>query len=664
MAEDTPQKKAEDFENKIQTFLKKLKLKDINGGRNFKIGDIQIDACGGYEDTLLIVECKAKSKKETQSIRTKMQKFRGDIPIITSALKKHETYKKYSKYKYVMACKNIEIKETDESFSKEHPRIYIWDDNFIEYYKKLNELISEYSKYNLLGEMDVKPRFENEFKMPALEMFYNNYYLYSFYVDPKELLKYSYVARREIGNEKHYQRFLQKDRIGKIANFVNKGGFFPNNIIISIDEKAKFIPFKDLPSEVGSEWPKWLKFGILTFPLSYRSCWIIDGQHRLYSFSKTAGESKVPVVAFKNIPKEKQARFFIEINKEQKPVNPDLIWDLQGEMTPDSKEGKISNIVKELNSEGVFKDRIYIPFCGLKKKGQIKMSGLCTSILKRKLVEEHSETLPGGHKNPLYDNDSKVLVKKASKGIKEFFSALDEVFTDREKKDYVFTNGGISTLIILFERIIAALKISPSSSEFKIYLELVKKHINDTYKDLKKLRLSCTSEGGKDDISEEFIKTINEQLKNDKYPYPELYSKRTALPYEDNIIELEKNLRNLIKGKLETISDNWLKIRLPEDVYKRAKERAKGNDDIYTFITLGECREIIKRTDNWEQFKDVFVVSKNGFISKDAFFVAIDHILYIRNPKIHGRESSIGFKDKEILESYLEKINKCITDAE
>ena len=146
MAEDTPQKKAEDFENKIQTFLKKLKLKDINGGRNFKIGDIQIDACGGYEDTLLIVECKAKSKKETQSIRTKMQKFRGDIPIITSALKKHETYKKYSKYKYVMACKNIEIKETDESFSKEHPRIYIWDDNFIEYYKKLNELIKKHLK--------------------------------------------------------------------------------------------------------------------------------------------------------------------------------------------------------------------------------------------------------------------------------------------------------------------------------------------------------------------------------------------------------------------------------------------------------------------------------------------------------------------------------------
>ena len=40
---------------------------------------------------------------------------------------------------------------------------------------------------------------------------------------------------------------------------------------------------------------------------------------------------------------------FLDINENQKPVSPDLVWDLRGTLTPKEPKGIISRIVKELD---------------------------------------------------------------------------------------------------------------------------------------------------------------------------------------------------------------------------------------------------------------------------------------------------------------------------
>jgi len=58
----------------IIRFLNKLGFKDIDVGKNFLIGRRQVDACGCYEDTILIIECTTQ-----KDINSKIDNFRGKI---------------------------------------------------------------------------------------------------------------------------------------------------------------------------------------------------------------------------------------------------------------------------------------------------------------------------------------------------------------------------------------------------------------------------------------------------------------------------------------------------------------------------------------------------------------------------------------------------------
>ena len=267
--EERVQKRAERFEKQVIECLNKLGFKNVNGGYNFRIGAIQVDACGGHEDTLLVVECVIASKKSNKSVRQKLQIFRGNIPILSKAFHKDATYNKYGKIKYILAIKNIDLNDEDKIFAEEKPQIYIWNEQLLNYYTALSNVIGTHARYNLLGEINVEPRVENIINIPAFQTHLENYTLYSFFIEPQKLIQASYVARREVGREKYYQRLLNKGRIGKIRRFIQKGGLFPNNIIVSFNTAPKFVPFHEVQSQLVG-WPGWLKFPPVLS--CYRSC--------------------------------------------------------------------------------------------------------------------------------------------------------------------------------------------------------------------------------------------------------------------------------------------------------------------------------------------------------------------------------------------------------
>ncbi len=630
------QKRAKDFEGRVLGFLKRLGFNDLDGGANFSIGNLQVDVCGGHEDTLLIVECRSAGKKTKRSIRDDIQQIRGRIPTYSSALRHMPVYQGYSprKYKYIIAIENIEISESDREFAKGSPEVYIWDEQLIQYYEDLQKVIGECAKFGLLSEMDIKPRVKSLISVPAFRAKFNKYTIYSFLIEPQKLLRVAYVARRNIGNDLYYQRIIKRDRIGKISEFLKDGGVFPNNIILSFTKAPTFKPLtKDWP-----DWPDWVELGVITFPEEYRSCWIIDGQHRLYAFSKITNPTKIAVTAFENLTPEKQAHFFVEINKEQKPVDSDLLWDLERSIHPTSPESTISLIVKKLSELDPFKERIYVPLRGKKKRNQLKFSGLCDSLKKAKLVEKIKIA------NPSWNNYPDRVVNKVAQAISEYFSMVNTMFTEEQRNTLLFKNTSVDVLIAVYEKIFSRLGHIPLSEDLQSYVGAFQKTMLEKYPGSEKLRElldRCASRGGRTEVIKEFEKMI--------------FGEKDTPKDEQELTIFERDLAKFIIGKLAVTSWESFKQVVSQDLY--GKTSARRVNTIDEALTLGECIIIIM--DNWPLFQGIFLNGPAPFENQRKFQTALTEVSQYRNKVKHGR-SGITYKEPERRRFDMEQIRKCM----
>ena len=652
------QKRAKEFENYLIGFLKRMDFKDINGRSDFQIGDIQVDACGGHEDTLIVIECRSAGRKSARSIRKDIQEIRGRMHTLTKGMKRMPEYSKYRRLKLVIATKNIAVGEADREFaSRDSPKVYIWDEPFIDYYADLAKTIGKYARFSLLSEMDVEPRIKTLARVPALSAKLGKHQVYWFFLEPKKLLEVAYVARREIGNERYYQRILKQDRITNIQKFLrNNHGIFPNNIIVSFTKAPKFVPFQ----QDWGDWPEWLKFGVITFPETYRACWIIDGQHRLYAFSdpKMTNPPKIAVLAFDQLSQAKQARFFVEINEEQKSVDPDLLWDLEGDMAHESSRGIISRIVKGLAEREPFEGRIYVPLRGKRKRGQLKFSGICTAIKECKLTDRVTKTLEGANKNPLWDKDSGRIIQKVTNALEAYFEIVSDIFTDEQKAAIVFKNTSIVLFINVCEYILATLTHLPTKDECQKYVVAFQKAIQDTYpdsSDLKKLLGRCASKGGRSVVMAELVTKIRVATGDQNFG-----GKTGGVPQQDEreLTEFERSLAKFVISALGVVSWDDLRRVASQDLCTRASSRQATTID--EALTLGECKEIVFRTKNWPIFEDSFLKGPMRFGDKGKVETALDEVMQYRNKTKHGRQSQITFNEPARCRLHMEQFRKCI----
>ncbi len=649
------QKRAKEFESYVVGFLKRTGFADVQGGSDFRVGNIQVDACGGHEDTLIVIECRSAGKRTGRSLKKDILEIRGRMPTLAKALKQMPEYSKYQKRRLVLATRNIELDEKDREFaSEETPKVYIWDEPFIEYYADLVKTIGEYARFSLLSEMDIEPRIKTLASVPAFKAKLDKYPVYWFFLEPQKLLKVAYVARREIGNERYYQRILKRDRISKIQGFLRKPGIFPNNIIVSFTKAPKFVPFR----QDWDYWPAWLEFGVITFPETYRACWIIDGQHRLYAFSdpKITAPPKIAVLAFEQLSEEKQAQFFVEINKEQKPVDPDLLWDLEGDMRPTSPEGIISNIVKELAECAPFEGRIYVPLRGKRKRGQLKFSGICTAIEECKLSKQVTKTMLGAVKNPLWHQDPERIIQKVTNAIEAYFKVVSDIFTGEQKATIVFKNTSIVLFIEMYERILATLSHAPTGDECQKYVAAFQKAIQDSYphsSDLRKLLERCASRGGRAEVIRELVIKIRDATGDQNF------GGRVVVPRDEE--ELTKFERSFAKFVIDALGvDSWDALRrvAPKDLCNRASSRQATTID--EALTLAECKEIILLPGNWPIFEDTFLNGTARFEDKGRVETVLGEVSQYRNKVKHGRHGQIRFNEPEICRLHMEQFGKCM----
>jgi DNA sulfur modification protein DndB len=122
---------------------------------------------------------------------------------------------------------------------------------------------------------------------------------------------------------------LNKGRLNKIRAYISDDGIFPTNIVINIDKNR--LQFERIhqgdPEDSGIA-------GWLSIRPTYKSAWIIDGQHRLFAYSshERAAKSRLSVLAFDGLEPSEQAQLFIDINAKQKSVKQSLLQELYAEL--------------------------------------------------------------------------------------------------------------------------------------------------------------------------------------------------------------------------------------------------------------------------------------------------------------------------------------------
>lgn len=587
---------AEKHEYRVRRLLKSLGFQKVKGGNDFAIGGNQIDAIGICDGKIVVAECTTIRSNH----KDKIQSFITSQTETTRGLKAHDDYKEIANKKgsirYVYIPSYSVSEELEKKFSKEEYNLTIWNTKLLNYYEDIAKDIPSRAKYDVLADLGFSMSEEEEIVLPALRYKQNNMYVYSFYVNPADLLKVSYVPRRKRDDKKNYQRMVDPKRLRAIEEKFQETGassIIPTNVVIAVNDDISFkrnsLEGENENIRSGAE------VGLVKLPRNYSSCVVIDGQHRLFAFSKPTNK-KLPVVAMTNIDKDTQMRYFVDINREAKPIKSGLLWDLQGDLNPNGVEGIISNSVKYMNK----REPLHGEIATETSSGKIKMTAVCTSIEKAHLAKEK---LPASEKgtfaqNPLYSKSPNEISKSISDAISEYISSINKNVTNEKVREFIFDSGGVSVLIYLYRILLV---IDQTKSRQKInneFAEAIANFLNHkNHSQINYYKKSCSSEAGKSDVLQDLLAHLvdyNENFAN--------YRQKREDNLDDSLRLFEEKLTSLM-SKLHRNStvEHLEKMVNDKKTIHNIKRRMKGKEDTKSFIaamTLGEKMQTFKQSFN------------------------------------------------------------------
>src|SRR5271170_138862 len=151
---------------------------------------------------------------------------------------------------------------------------------------------------------------------PALLLTQNKHRFYFCTIPVDDLFEYCFVARREEDAQQGFQRALSEGRADDISRYLSSGnGSIPTNVVLSAQ------------SEAGLQYKARSKQ--LAFSRIPRAFLVLDGQHRLWGYSKCPVKHRVPVAIYDGLSRAEEAKLFIDINTNQRGVPAALLLDIK-----------------------------------------------------------------------------------------------------------------------------------------------------------------------------------------------------------------------------------------------------------------------------------------------------------------------------------------------
>jgi len=693
-----------DWEEDVKQFFRRLGFNVVDGGDNFRPGGKPIDFVAGMNgsNVLFIGECKTKQelgrrylKKEIESFRIKTIKAIQELPAYRGG-----AFRNFEHFVLLVVTKDIVWTEPDHAalinpLTGNPYKAESFDESLIEYYDSITEELSEdISRYHIFADFNIKFRSPDSLEIPAFKNEINGFTLYNFTITPQKILPYVTVARRQARKKEYYQRMISGSRCQEIINYLDNkvpplfrdGHIIPGNIIIATRSNID-IEDPDFKNQVmgDSELVK------LKLPNQYGVFWVVDGQHRLYAYSKKSTSrpqrspsqnDRVFVTLLHQSNVAQQRQIFVDINDKQKGVDPSYIIDIAGEADPTSVLGIISNLIKKIDTidkveevNNYFYNKIKIPSHGLSNLRKFSLTGFKDVIDRKKLVLPKIST--NESQNPFFRGVDRRALSRTNEAIEQLAKSLalflsitiskdEEISTQTGEiapygiislLDSRVREGLIWVLTAFYERILVAVQrkekgriAKPTKEDLENYVTPIVDHFREITSQEKLLESLNTAGLGNRDNSVRRMCSILLAKGFREFDFDDL-------DFEINDIvrsteELEGNLRELINKIISQSRPNWCKGRateiLPGRVYNALVGKASGDigrnpnyiteGKLYRGLDLGLINDLIIKNENWEAFfAKIFVIGGDKFKDVGQFKEALHLLGLYRNSRDHSR---------------------------
>ena len=623
------------FEDEFWCLLAEMGFKYLSADRiNFKLqvdGDDQkqVDVFGIDEDVVVIAECKAAKNPGTR------YDFRNDIYAIE---KYKDTIPKYlnshflnykPKYVFFFCTSNYAVSKDD--IERINNAGIIWfDEKRIEYYRGLTGNLGVLAKYQFFGEIlqgkDI-PGLKS-IRVPAIKTRLGGFNCYSMMINPQKLLKICFVLHRtdKLDFDHSYQRYIKKNRINQIKEYVKNGGYFPNSIIINFSNSS--LQFDQFAQQYQTE--DNCRAGTLTLPAKYKSAFIIDGQHRLYGYAGIEDPNAIiPVIAFEQIPPEAQTKMFVDINTKAKAVKRNLLESLNGELYWGSDDAKVA--LQALNSMLAMRlgnkknSPLYncIQFEDEKNSsssGKITLTYFIDKGLRDEkyfVKEFHKKKNTPTVYGPFYDGDlTENSLEKAYEVLSLYYGMIKESCPTQWSA--LLTNVGVSTLSLLLSELLDDYERNHQScysnmkakdifatvqNRVEIFCSELKKKSNE---DIKKYQKGNFGYGGTAKTKPYFEQLIYEVDKSFNPAGLEKWIREQSGQYsaatEKMITALSDEIVSLTHNELiNKFGDNYF-LKLPANVLTKVQERYNEEEHPDILLEIEDIRDIA--LNNWKGMFD------------------------------------------------------------
>lgn len=667
------------FEDDIWCMFYNLGFRNLNYDENLIIqwGDNpedkhQLDIVAVGEEAIFVVECKATGSLKAASFKKDI----GDMCLYKDGVMKvlRQIYGNYKKIKFVFATRNYIFADgcEDEKRLLDN-KIFQFTDNTYDY---VNSLIKSYRStviYQFYGLMFQHERINNDkIRIPALKgtMGGHNYYMLS--IEPAKLLKIGFVLHRTKVNTQitvpTYQRLLVPSRLKGIGEFIDKGGYFPNTVIVNFDNSNKKNRIQFEQTAGGTDDTK-TKLGYLTIPNAYCIAYIIDGQHRVYGYagSKYKDTNTIPVVAFEGLPSDEQLKIFMDINEHQKAVSPGLRLDLTEDLNWDSPrldsrlKALRSSIIKQLGSgnNSVLARKISIGEDTAKLAFKpfdtaLSQSSLLPKATTKEFIKHTDVCLYNincvEHNKAMYDSQ-----KRISNLIKDCYAYVYHKMSDAHKEEYekfIECNRGtyafVSLIASLNEHLISNGDLSQTSStkeqvdKISSFFDVLIDYLCNMPVEDQAQILLIKGAGADTFWLRMYQNAIRKQMSSYNPDGLEAWLETQDKDLQEEGKEcgkqIEKQIKTVILSKLEDLyGETWeskVKKIMGKCLQRMDDNEDTDNQDWTDLMTLQDYKEIIDS--NWSVRKeddDLFVTFEDEFSIQvsDSFRTKTDKLKWIND---------------------------------
>ena len=486
-------------------------------GRTFKLGGreneidhmfVQENIVILCEDTISTKHDHVRTKNETMRIINEHRQgfFEWADQNIEGFAEKHASYplgRIQLIYLYITDGQETFTESEKQEFSQMH----LWGRNELEYFKWHSTCIKQSARYELYDSLGIKyrqigpQRGARQPRVIETPIIYPTNFMglppqskiVTFMMSASDMLQMCFVLRKDGWRTTGglYQRLIDKSKMKAIRrHLIKKQISFYNNIIVSLPKDVKVSKADGTTVSLLDVEPSFGEQGIsLCLPEEYNSLCIIDGQHRVYAYHEggvhddvvnSLREERHLLVTGIAFPKsmsdadclKHQSEIFLDINKNAKPIAPDLLLYIQKLQNPLADTSIAQDVLQGLNNNGVFTkefQRSPLDSQGMKTASIVKFAlRYLVSVDKR----DNAASLYhywDGEKTALEKGDAKAMQRYVSfcvERINRYFSCIKTVFNDQwhGERSLLPSVVTINGFLIVYRRILS--QMDPKSEHF------------------------------------------------------------------------------------------------------------------------------------------------------------------------------------------------------